>query len=158
MPKTLLVDPDKCTSCRLCELVCSGRNADAFQPARAHVRVTIHVDEAFYFPRVCLQCDDAPCIDACPCEALVRDPRTNAVVILHDKCNDCRACEAACPYGAIRCWDDRAWKCALCDGEPECVRFCAPQALRFESADSWPAAARQAYSDRLRELVQEARP
>ena len=158
MARTLIADPDKCTSCRLCELACSGRNAGGFQPSRAHVRVTIRVDEAFYFPRICLQCDDAPCLDACPCDALVRDPRTNAVVILQDKCNECRTCEDACPYGAIRVWDGRAWKCDLCNGDPECVQFCAPQALRFEPAETWPTAARQAYADRLRELAKEVQP
>jgi anaerobic carbon-monoxide dehydrogenase iron sulfur subunit len=156
--KTLIVDPDKCTSCRLCELACSGRNAGTYRPARSHVRVTIDVDKAFYFPRVCLQCDDAPCIEACPAGALVRDARTNAVIVLEDQCSDCRLCEPACPYGAIRDWEGRAWKCELCDGDPECVRFCAPQALRFESAESWPAAARQAYADRLRKLAQEVHP
>jgi anaerobic carbon-monoxide dehydrogenase iron sulfur subunit len=156
--KTLIVDPSKCTSCRLCELACSGHNAGAFQPSRAHVHVTIHVDEAFYFPRICLQCDDAPCIDACPCDALMRDPRTNAVVVQEDKCNECRTCEDACPYGAIRVWDSRVWKCELCGGDPECVRFCAPQALRYDSAEAWPAGARAAYADRLRELAKEVRP
>jgi anaerobic carbon-monoxide dehydrogenase iron sulfur subunit len=151
--KILIVEPDKCTSCRLCELACSARHTDSFRPSRAHIRVAVEPDDAFYFPRICLQCEDAPCIDACTAEALVRDQRTNAVVVLEDKCNDCRVCETACAYGAIRFWDDQARKCALCGGEPDCVRMCAPGALRYEAAESWPAEERQAYADRLREVV-----
>jgi carbon-monoxide dehydrogenase iron sulfur subunit len=155
MFKTLLVEPDKCTTCRLCELACAERHEGTYRPSRAHVQVTIHTDDAFYFPRVCLQCDDAPCIEACPNDALVRDPETNAVLVVAEKCNACGDCEPACPYGAIRLWDELAHKCDLCGGDPECVRFCATGALRYESQESWPQAERQAYADRLEELAQE---
>ena len=154
MSKVLVVDPAKCTSCRLCELVCSERSTGAYRPSRSRIRVAINVDEAFYFPMVCIQCEDAPCIEACPTNALVRDPQTNAVILLDARCNECGACEAACPYGAIRCPEGKPEKCDLCGGDPECVRFCAPQALVYEPADQWPENERQAYADRLRDLVE----
>jgi carbon-monoxide dehydrogenase iron sulfur subunit len=155
MAKRLIVDPDKCTTCRLCELVCSQRHGGAYQPSRANIQVRIDADEAFYFPMVCLQCDDAPCIDACPTEALVRDPNTNAVVVVTDNCTECGECETACPYGAIRLWEGVAHKCDLCGGDPECVRFCPPGALRYESEEAWPE--RQAYAERLQQLAQEVK-
>jgi carbon-monoxide dehydrogenase iron sulfur subunit len=157
MTNTLIVDPDKCTSCRLCELVCSERRLGAYRPSRTGIRVAIDADQAFYFPMVCIQCEDAPCIDACPVHALVRDPGTNAVVVVAEKCDACGLCEPACPYGAIRCLDGQALKCDLCGGDPECVRFCAPGALRYESPESWPQKQRQAYTERLRELRQEVK-
>ncbi|MBN2560741.1 MAG: 4Fe-4S dicluster domain-containing protein [Phycisphaerae bacterium] len=155
MAKILVIDPDKCTTCRLCELVCSERHVGAFRPSRSHIRVAIQADDAFYFPMVCMQCDDAPCIAACPTHALVRDPTTNAVVLVEARCEGCGECEPACPYGVIRCFDGKAQKCELCGGDPECVRFCAPGALLYEAAERWPDAQRQAYADRLRELAQE---
>jgi len=152
MTKVLMVDSDKCTSCRLCELVCSERSVGAFQPSRSHIQVTIEAEKAFYFPKVCVQCEEAACLEACPTEALERDPTTNAVVLLEARCDACGACEPACPYGVIRCFDGMPQKCTLCGGDPECVRFCAPGALKYEAAEKWPDAARQAYTDRLESI------
>ncbi|MFH1749000.1 MAG: 4Fe-4S dicluster domain-containing protein [Planctomycetota bacterium] len=157
MNKVLLIDPDKCTSCRLCELACSGRTSGTYRPARALIRLTIDTDEAFYFPRVCIQCDDAPCMETCPEEALVRDSWTNAVVVLADKCTNCGLCVESCPYGVIYCEDDVARKCDLCGGDPECVRFCGPGALQFVPADEWPDVQRLAYADRLQALAAEVK-
>ena len=158
MPKVLMIDHEKCTSCRLCELVCSEAGTGAFRPSRSRIRVAIKPDDAFYFPMVCMQCDDAPCVEACPSEALVCDPDTGAVVVVEQDCNECGLCEPACPYGVIRCWDGKAHKCELCGGDPECVRFCAPGALRYEAPAQRPETARRAYADRLLELAREARP
>lgn len=157
MSKALLIEPDKCTSCRLCELACSARNAGAFRPTRSRIQVAVNVDEAFYFPMVCFQCPDAPCVEQCPTQALERDPSTGLVRVLEDLCNECGVCETACPYGVIRCMDGKARKCELCGGEPECVRFCAPGALRYEPTEQWPSESRQAYAGQLRELCEEAR-
>ena len=39
MEKVLVVDVDKCTGCRQCELVCSMHNLGEFNPRRANIRV-----------------------------------------------------------------------------------------------------------------------
>ena len=156
MAKVLIIEPEKCTSCRLCELVCSQKNVGIFRPSRSRIWVAINPEQAFYFPMVCLQCHEAPCIDECPSEALVRDPVTNAVVVVEENCDECGLCEPACPYGVIRCLDGKAQKCELCGGDPECVRFCSPGALRYEEQEQWSQAARQAYAGRLSNLFEEA--
>jgi len=155
MSKTLIVEPEQCTTCRLCELACSERATGAYRPSRAHIKVDIHVDDAFYFPMVCLQCEDAACVDACPTEALLREPATGAVIVDADLCTACGNCVDACPYGAMRIWDDLARKCDLCGGDPACVRICPTDALRYEPQDSWPAEKQTTYADRLRQLAQE---
>jgi Fe-S-cluster-containing hydrogenase component 2 len=157
MNKALVIEPDKCTSCRLCELACSERNADAYRPSRSRIQVSIRVDQALYFPRACFQCDEAPCIDACPSGALVRNPDGNVVVVIEELCNECQLCETACPYGVIRCLDGKARKCELCGGDPECVRFCAFDALTYQPMEPQTQARRQVYAGRLRELCAEER-
>ena len=39
MDKILTVDIDKCTGCRVCELVCSMTKLGEFNPSKAHIKV-----------------------------------------------------------------------------------------------------------------------
>jgi len=39
MDKVLIVDADKCTGCRQCELACSLARLGEFNPARSNIRV-----------------------------------------------------------------------------------------------------------------------
>ncbi len=157
MAKVLTIDHDKCTSCRLCELVCSEQHVGAYRPSMSHVRVAIYPQEAIYFPVVCMQCEDAPCMAVCPSAALVRDADTNAVLVLEERCVGCRVCALACPFGAINYWGGKARKCDLCGGDPECVRFCVPQALRYEPEERSTDTLRQGFADRLRDALKEVR-
>lgn len=92
---------------------------------------------------VCQQCDDAPCLEACPEEAISRAPKTNAVVVDQDLCIQCGSCVSACVIGldavaseqklAIRLDADTQFplKCDLCSGDPQCVKFCPTEALVY---------------------------
>lgn len=46
-----------------------------------------------------MQCQDAPCVEACPVKASYLG-EDGIVVIDADRCIGCRYCIAACPYGA----------------------------------------------------------
>lgn len=155
MVKVLTIDPGRCNSCRLCELACSQGHRYGYRPARANVRVAVYAEDAIYFPVVCMQCDDAPCMAVCPSRALVRDSATNAVVVAAERCIGCRICSLACPFGMIHYWDGKAHKCDLCGGYPQCVRFCPTQALTFQPVVRFSAGPRRAFADRLRDTLKE---
>jgi len=53
----------------------------------------------YYLPMQCMQCDDPPCVKACPVEATWSEP-DGVVVVDYDWCIGCRYCMAACPYQA----------------------------------------------------------
>ena len=47
-------------------------------------------------PMQCMQCDNPPCVKACPVEATWMEP-DGIVVVDYDWCIGCRYCMAACP-------------------------------------------------------------
>ena len=53
----------------------------------------------FYMPVQCMQCENPPCVRACPVKATWME--TDGVVVIdYDWCIGCRYCMTACPYWA----------------------------------------------------------
>jgi Fe-S-cluster-containing dehydrogenase component len=103
------------------------------KPARSRVRA-YSLSEERNIPILCLQCEDAACVQACPVEALVRNERTGAIEVREDRCIQCLACVPACPFGniAVDPSTEMVVKCDLCGGDPMCAKFCPEGALSFE--------------------------
>jgi len=135
--KALMINYEKCTGCRLCELVCSVMHDGVSNPSRARIRIVKWEAEGLYIPMSCQQCEDAPCMNVCPVKAISRDEKLNRVMVDYNVCIGCRMCVTACPFGAIS-FDSigkKVIKCDLCDGDPQCVRFCEVKALEYVDAD-----------------------
>jgi Fe-S-cluster-containing hydrogenase component 2 len=83
-------------------------------------------------PIVCLQCDPAPCAEACP-EGAIEKVATGAWVVDNGKCTGCGLCVDACSLGMIvvESGEGFARKCDLCEGGPSCVTYCPMGALAF---------------------------
>lgn len=140
--KVLTVDPQKCTGCRSCEIACSVKHAQVSNPARSRIRVVNLKPARRFLPVSCQHCEEAPCLQACPQEAISRDEELARVVIDYGKCVGCRTCFYACPFGAMKFDADRGrpFKCNLCDGRPLCVEICPVNALAYTdpTAVSYP--------------------
>lgn len=134
--KVLKIDHEKCTGCRLCELVCAVKHDHVSNPSRSRIRVIKWEAEGVYVPVSCQQCEDAPCMNACPAKAIGRNEQLGRIEVDYDKCIVCRTCVSVCPFGAMHFSpvDRRVIKCDLCDGDPQCVRFCEVKAVRFVEA------------------------
>jgi anaerobic carbon-monoxide dehydrogenase iron sulfur subunit len=137
MSKALYINYEKCTGCRLCELVCAVKHDGISNPARSRIKVMKWEMEGLYIPMSCQQCQDAPCVNACPVKALSRDEDLGRVVLDYDVCIGCRTCVSVCPFGAMSfsTIDRKVFKCDLCEGDPQCVRFCDRKAVDFVSPD-----------------------
>ncbi|MBN2032772.1 MAG: 4Fe-4S dicluster domain-containing protein [Deltaproteobacteria bacterium] len=137
MAKALYIDYQKCTGCRLCELVCSVFHDGISNPARSRIRVIKWEAEGLYIPMSCQQCQDAPCMNVCPVKAIYMDHDLERIVVDYDKCIGCRSCVAVCPFGAMNfnVYDRKVFKCDFCDGEPQCVRFCDEKAVDYVEVD-----------------------
>ncbi len=52
-------------------------------------------------PQICRNCEDAPCLDACPAGAIIRRKVDRYVVLEEERCVHCNMCIMVCPFGAI---------------------------------------------------------
>ncbi len=137
MEKVLMINHQKCTGCRLCELVCSVMHDGVSNPARSRIKVVKWESEGLYVPMSCQQCEDAPCLNVCPVKAISRDQDYGFVAVDYEICSGCRSCVAVCPFGAMNynVIDKKVFKCDLCGGNPQCVRFCEEKAVDYVDAD-----------------------
>lgn len=64
----------------------------------------------------CRQCEEAPCINVCPAEALEKDEE-GVLLRATNLCIGCQSCVAACPFGTLanRIITDKKSICDLCD-------------------------------------------
>jgi carbon-monoxide dehydrogenase iron sulfur subunit len=155
--KVLNVDIERCTGCRTCEEVCSLKNTGRVQPSRSRIKIIKYEKRGEYHnyvPMVCQQCSTPLCMEACPTNAISRNDITGAMVVDESSCVGCRVCNMACPIGGISIdpVSNVAFKCELCDGDPECVKYCDAEALSYISLDKLDASMKRSKSSKVSEL------
>ncbi len=95
--KNLFAERNNCTGCRSCEYACSLFHTGTVRPALSRIYVAKYKD-IVDVPVLCWQCDDAPCIKACPAKYVRGNPDTGQPLI-----------------------------CDLCGGDPQCAKACFEQ-------------------------------
>ena len=136
----ILHDPQVCTGCGLCDLMCSlcheGEQGQALSRAEL---VGDRLTAEFTF-NVCRQCPSPSCYDACPFKdkALCIDEVTGVKYINAEECDGCGECIEACPFDPprIKLHPEKnvAFMCDLCRGRadgPICVEYCSFNALTY---------------------------
>jgi Fe-S-cluster-containing hydrogenase component 2 len=126
--KHIICDPTLCTGCRICEYACSMTKTRSYDPAYSRIRV-VRIEPITMTAISCRLCEDAPCILACPRDALTRSEVNGTILVDSDKCDGCGWCVEACDFGAIILNPEsrHAEICDLCANEedgPRCVAFC----------------------------------
>ena len=100
------------------------------------------VAEAYFVPKLCNHCHDAPCNQVCPVHASLKSPEGFELVDAQ-RCIGCAYCVQACPYGArfINPDTGTADKCTWCyhrvkrNERPACVEACPTGARLFGRLD-----------------------
>lgn len=143
-------DYAKCSGCRLCEIICSLSHEGVVWPEASR----IHVYELFpgiNVPIYCVQCDDYPCINACPTKALSVNKLTGAVEVDKEKCIACRKCTLACPGNIPKLHPVKKYIliCDLCSGNPKCVEVCNNVGFHaLKLAPRRPSSTRKTYAQK----------
>ena len=129
----LFYDPKLCTGCQHCQIACSYKHFNAYSIALSNIRVLFNEETGEFEAVTCFHCEKPVCVKVCPVEAVYKDEETGIVRIREARCIGCRSCIIACPISAPWYNEERkkTYKCDLCDGDPECVKFCSPGALKF---------------------------
>ena len=96
----MVIDLRRCDGCKKCTDACQAKHY--LPPEQEWIKVYTLRDRTgteFAIPRLCMHCEDAPCVRVCPVTATFVD-RNGLVLVDQDKCIGCRLCIAACPYEA----------------------------------------------------------
>jgi len=153
--KAFVIDVGICNGCYCCQIACKDEHVgndwtpiakpqpDTGQfwlKQNEFVRGTVPKVKMYYRPHLCMHCDEAPCMPACPIEGAIYKRDDGLVIIDPVKCTGCKSCVDACPYGVIYFNGDLniSQKCTWCAHlldkgwkEPRCVDACPTDALRF---------------------------
>ncbi|ASQ89580.1 4Fe-4S ferredoxin [Prosthecochloris sp. GSB1] len=135
-----VIDGRKCIGCHACTVACKSENEVPLGVNRTWVKYVEKgkfPDTRRYFTVLrCNHCQDPPCVDICPVEALQK--REDGIVDFDGRrCIGCKACGQACPYGALYIDPEThtSAKCNYCAHrneigmKPACVVTCPQQAI-----------------------------
>src|SRR5947207_730205 len=140
------IDLRKCIGCHACTIACKAEHEIPIGVNRCWVKTveqgTFPATRRLFFPVLCNQCDEAPCVAICPTNALFK--RRDGIVDLDGAvCIGCRACMVACPYDQLFIDPNTrtAEKCNFCANRienqllPACVSVCPTECRIFGDLD-----------------------
>jgi dimethyl sulfoxide reductase iron-sulfur subunit len=99
----MVIDLRLCVGCNACTAAC--KQANATPPGVFWSRVLNYETGEYpqarlrFLPMLCMHCQEAPCLEACPTGATYRGDG-GPVLVDDDICVGCRYCMMACPYEA----------------------------------------------------------
>ena len=130
---TIAFKSDLCDGCGDCMQVCSQVKSVAGAPAQSRIQIIADPLKGSWELALCRQCGDPRCVVDCPAAALAKEAEGGLVSWDAEKCVNCLLCTAGCVYGGIAFSAEAGHvvKCDQCGGDPQCVKACPTEALRY---------------------------
>jgi carbon-monoxide dehydrogenase iron sulfur subunit len=150
--KRILVNVDRCSGCRLCELTCSFKHEKRFAPSASRMTVMKEDGLGFDLPVICWHCKHCKPAESCPANAMERNAE-GLICVDEEKCTGCGSCIELCPSGAIKLHPNKHTPllCNQCGGRPLCVEKCPTKALTYaETRKQQPKSANKVLEETLR--------
>jgi len=97
MNQYVIADPKLCIGCNTCMASCSQEHQ--LYGLQSAPRLQVMRNRLDSAPVMCHQCEDAPCAQVCPVNAITRE--NDAIYLNESLCVSCKLCGLACPFGAI---------------------------------------------------------
>jgi Fe-S-cluster-containing dehydrogenase component len=100
----MLIDLRRCVGCTTCQVSCKMENAVPVGSFRSRVAINDVAEypdaKRYFLPLFCNQCDEAPCLAACPVPGATYKRDDGIVAVNRDLCIGCGKCVQFCPYNA----------------------------------------------------------
>ena len=100
----MIIDLAYCIGCNACTIACKQEQGTPPDVMYARVLVREYGEypnlKKIFLPLLCMHCEEAACMAACPSHAIVKTEE-GVVIVDEERCCGSRACVSACPYGAI---------------------------------------------------------
>ncbi len=122
----LKVDNKKCSGCEYCELICSFQYNKEFGKKYSRIRVEKKGTEFNLF--YCNLC--GKCVKVCS-ESAIKLDIEGILKFDKSKCIKCLHCVQSCPKNILK-FDKELIYCNLCNGVPQCVKWCPQGAIKLE--------------------------
>lgn len=124
---------ERCIGCYSCSLACARLVHKSLAWHRAGIRIRSAGGLSTGFEaQLCLACDPAPCVQACPTDAFSQR-RGGGVKVKRQTCIRCGACAEACPVDAVY-MDIQTGYPVVCIHCGRCVSFCPHSCLEMLDA------------------------
>lgn len=96
-----MIDPDKCSGCKICEAVYSLQHEGEVNPAKSRIRVVKWEEKDIDLPIVCRHWETPAWMENCPTDALYLDERLGCVAYRKEVCVGCKLCMLVSPAGGM---------------------------------------------------------
>jgi Fe-S-cluster-containing dehydrogenase component len=107
----MVIDLARCIGCDACTVACQTENGTPpgirYAPVYRTEVGKFPQAKVVFLPTLCMHCDDAPCMKACPTGAISKRKKDGIVLVDQEKCCGSKACMAACPYGALHFYEEK---------------------------------------------------